>query len=416
MTASFQFNPFTQKLDKVNGVAGPQGQPGEGVPTEGTTGQILAKASNADYDTEWVNQLTADDNTTEINESNTVSVINLPESTPIGPIEQLSFNTSHAHQEERVAGTLCWDPNDQTLNLTHPGDVTQQIGQELYGYVRNNTGSTIPNGTAVRFAGAEMNGTSRLEVAPFLANGTFPSLYGFGITTQSIDDGEDGRVAVWGKVRNINTTGGAENWQTGDILYVSPTVAGELTNIKPTAPNNVIPMAAVLNVDSTAGELFVRPTVEQQQSYGRFERTTDQTIASANTAYVVNFDTTEISNGVERVVGNTSRLQVNQSGLYQIDVSAQIDIGGGFFNSGTMYMWIRKNGVDVADSARRQGINSTSPANTLSFTFTISLDENDYVEIAYAGDDTELLFDASAATSFAPSTAAVKVGITQVQL
>ena len=32
---------------------GQQGIPGEGVPDGGTTGQILAKASNADYDTEW---------------------------------------------------------------------------------------------------------------------------------------------------------------------------------------------------------------------------------------------------------------------------------------------------------------------------------------------------------------------------
>lgn len=30
------------------------GEPGEGVPTGGTTGQVLSKASNTDYDTEWV--------------------------------------------------------------------------------------------------------------------------------------------------------------------------------------------------------------------------------------------------------------------------------------------------------------------------------------------------------------------------
>jgi hypothetical protein len=31
----------------------PVGQAGEGVPTGGTTGQILAKASNTNFDTEW---------------------------------------------------------------------------------------------------------------------------------------------------------------------------------------------------------------------------------------------------------------------------------------------------------------------------------------------------------------------------
>ena len=38
------------------GPAGPQGDPGPagvGVPAGGTTGQVLAKASGTDYDTEW---------------------------------------------------------------------------------------------------------------------------------------------------------------------------------------------------------------------------------------------------------------------------------------------------------------------------------------------------------------------------
>lgn len=37
------------------GPAGADGSDGEGVPTGGTTGQVLAKASGTDYDTEWVN-------------------------------------------------------------------------------------------------------------------------------------------------------------------------------------------------------------------------------------------------------------------------------------------------------------------------------------------------------------------------
>lgn len=40
----------------ATGPQGPQGDPGVGVPVGGTTGQVLAKNSNADYDTEWVDQ------------------------------------------------------------------------------------------------------------------------------------------------------------------------------------------------------------------------------------------------------------------------------------------------------------------------------------------------------------------------
>ena len=40
----------------INGVDGYNGTSGVGVPAGGSTGQVLAKASGTDYDTEWVNQ------------------------------------------------------------------------------------------------------------------------------------------------------------------------------------------------------------------------------------------------------------------------------------------------------------------------------------------------------------------------
>jgi len=42
--------------DGQTGPQGPKGEPGVGIPTGGTAGQVLAKASGTDYDTKWVNQ------------------------------------------------------------------------------------------------------------------------------------------------------------------------------------------------------------------------------------------------------------------------------------------------------------------------------------------------------------------------
>lgn len=39
----------------VDGATGPQGEPGVGVPSGGETGQVLAKLSDTDYDTTWIN-------------------------------------------------------------------------------------------------------------------------------------------------------------------------------------------------------------------------------------------------------------------------------------------------------------------------------------------------------------------------
>ena len=46
--------------DGANGADGADGADGVGVNTGGTTGQVLAKASNTDYDTEWVTQAEQD--------------------------------------------------------------------------------------------------------------------------------------------------------------------------------------------------------------------------------------------------------------------------------------------------------------------------------------------------------------------
>jgi hypothetical protein len=329
----------------------------------------------------------------------------------IGPIDRIKFDLNHAHDEIRTPGTLCWSPEDLTLNLEHPGGVTQQIGQEMYGYVRNGTANTIPNGTAVQFSGAEQNGTARLLVAPMLANGAFPSLYGLGITTQDIEPGEDGMVTVWGKVREIDTTGGAEDWQVGDVLYVSPIYVGELTKVKPTAPNNVIPMAAVLKVDSTEGELFVRPTISQQESYGRFARTTTQTANTINTGYPIVFDDTEITNGV--TIGSpASQIVVNQSGFYQFDVSLEVEATS---NKGVVYVWFRKNGNDIALSSRSNTI-TNGDVFAVSSTLQVSLAANDWVEVVWAKSAAGIQLKANATPVVGPSVASALLSVGQIQL
>lgn len=131
--------------------------------------------------------------------NNVISVTNLPQDTLIGPIDSLRFDVNHDHTEDRVEGTLCWDPDDRTVNIVHPGGVVQQVGQETFVKIRNETGSLIEDGTVVRFDGASLNGgAARLEAAPFLADGSFPSLYILGVTTQDIENEDDGFVTVWG--------------------------------------------------------------------------------------------------------------------------------------------------------------------------------------------------------------------------
>ena len=286
-------------------------------------------------------------------------------------------------------------------------DSIGQASRETFTLVQNSTGATLPKGTVVGFAG--VGAANVLSVSKYLADGSTPSLYILGVLDETIpDSGATGLCSVWGNVSGIDTSA----FNVGDILYASPTVAGAFTNVKPTAPDNVIPMAAVLVVSATDGVIFVRPTIEQQKYYGEFTKTTDQTPASTNTAYALTFDNTEIAEGVS--IGlPASRIVVVQSGLYQFDVTVQI--GSSSSSAKTVWLWFRKNGTDIANTARLVTININNGYVPMALAEFFSLAANDYIEIMFAADATAITVDNVAATAFAPAAPAVVLAVSQIQ-
>jgi hypothetical protein len=286
-------------------------------------------------------------------------------------------------------------------------DSIGQASRETFTLVQNSTGATLPKGTVVGFAG--VGAANVLSVSAYLADGTTPSLYVLGVLDETIpDSGATGLCSVWGNVSGIDTSA----FNVGDILYASPTVAGAFTNVKPTAPDNVIPVAAVLVVSATDGVIFVRPTIEQQKYYGEFTKTTDQTPASTNTAYALTFDNTEIAEGVS--IGlPASRIVMVQSGLYQFDVTVQISSSNS--NAKTVWLWFRKNGTDIANTARLVTININNGYVPMALAEFFSLAANDYIEIMFATNDTAITVDNVAATAFAPAAPAVVLAVSQIQ-
>lgn len=158
-----------------------------------------------------------------------------------------------------AVGRLRWDNADKTQTLSLGmigGSVVQQIGEELY--YRIKASSAINNGQVVMFTGS-VGASGGLLGAP--ATGLLPdqSNYVMGVATENIALNGWGYVTYFGEVRGVNTTGGAEAWADGDILYYNPLVAGGLTKNKPAAPNPIVIVAAVVHA-ARNGTLFVRPT------------------------------------------------------------------------------------------------------------------------------------------------------------
>ena len=314
-------------------------------------------------------------------------------------------NPPHSEQTRRME----WNPADDTLNIHHTDGVTQQVGQEVYGRITNNTGFLIPNGSALG-----INPATNSYVL-FIADGTLSPITIVGVTTQDIPDGSPGRITVWGQVRDIDTTGTpfGEVWTAGDILYVSPTVAGGFTIVKPTAPNLSMPIGQVLFVNASTGRIAVRPTIEQQLFYGSFIKTTDQTPAAINTAYAITWDSATIANGVSIDGGTPSRIVVANAGLYKFSASFQLTSSSASVKN--VWLWFRKNGVDVPSSAMITSLDSATAIRTPSRSLFFSMAAGDYIELMFASDSTAMTVDNIASTAFAPAAPAAILTVNQEQ-
>lgn len=148
-------------------------------------------------------------------------------------------------------GRMTWNDGEGTLNLgLKGGNVNLQIGQEEIALCYNGTGSTLVDGQVVRIVGAQ---GQRPEIALATAANEAGSSKTFGLVTETILDGQEGYVATFGIVNNINTSAFSE----GDALWLSAS-AGKFTNVMPTQPYHGVFIGYCLKSAPSSGRVFVK--------------------------------------------------------------------------------------------------------------------------------------------------------------
>jgi hypothetical protein len=142
--------------------------------------------------------------------------------------------------------------------------------------------------------------------------------------------------------------------------------------------------AQLANLFADVQGLALSPPVTPQLKrarYGSFYDTTTQTATTINTAKAITFNTTDLSNGV--YIGSpTSRIYVDTPGIYNYDMSFQLDKTSG--GVGNFYIWFRLNGVDVANSASYIQIQGNNHEIFSSLNYFFDLNVGDYVEIMFS--------------------------------
>ena len=215
----------------IEGLQGPQGSAGVGVPAGGSAFALLEKASATNYDTRW---------------------------TTFPTVSAMAFSTSGTVEVD-APGEVAWNTDEGTLDmgLNGSGGIIH-LGQETLYRVTNNSGTAIAKGKLVMAVGTVGNsGKILVDLAAPTRGGTaIPSRNLMGLTAEAIPNGSDGYVVHFGKVRQINTS----QWSEGDVLFADPATPGGLTNVMPAAPAWKTTVAIVITDSASVGELFVRPT------------------------------------------------------------------------------------------------------------------------------------------------------------
>ena len=174
---------------------------------------------------------------------------------------QLTLDTSPTGTA--AVGTTRWNDNIGSSETTlKGGSVILKNGVDLVARVVNkvtpNTTLTKANYPVVRVSGAQ---GQRLAIAYAQANNDNNSADTLGLVIETIATNQEGFIMTVGQLEGVNTTGSlqGETWVDGDVLYLSPTTPGRVTNIKPTGlTGHIVVIGYVEYAHANNGKIYVK--------------------------------------------------------------------------------------------------------------------------------------------------------------
>jgi hypothetical protein len=149
------------------------------------------------------------------------------------------------------AGQIAYDGTTGSLTyLMNSSNVPSHIGQTLHAFVHNAEGSPLTKGQVVYLYQASGNKAS-VKLARNLTDST--SAKTLGICAEDIATNQNGLVITQGQINGLDTSMFAD----GDTLYLDNTY-GNLTNVKPYAPEHLVYVGICEKASNGNGEIYVK--------------------------------------------------------------------------------------------------------------------------------------------------------------
>lgn len=193
----------------------------------------------------------------------------------------------------------------------------------------------------------------------------------------------------------FNTTTLSSNWDftvgTGETTKESIFRINPTTGLHFEANNNPVNIdwnelsylnGARSNIQAQLDNLD--PDLSSNQGYwGNFWNPNTLTNPSANNINIVSFPNSDTDNyGFS--ISNSNRIVAGQAGIYMFIATIQINKSQGSTQE-DVFFWIRKNGVDIADSAFKDSIKSEP--KLICANWQVKLQATEYIQIAWSSPD-----------------------------
>jgi hypothetical protein len=163
---------------------------------------------------------------------------------------------------------------------------------------------------------------------------------------------------------------------------------------------------AINNVTGHLGGRFL------DQSNGLFFSVADQTAATVNTGYPIQFENTYLNHGVAINGGSGTQITVEYSGIYNFQFTGSVYSNSA--SSKSIYLWIKRSGTDVGYSTKQYIVAGSGDITPISWSFNIDMTTGQYIEMMWATSDTTAILDAVAATTPHPGIPSAVVAVTLV--
>lgn len=161
------------------------------------------------------------------------------------------------------------------------------------------------------------------------------------------------------------------------------------------------------------GEFGLPQDIQGVFSYGSWYSTQDQTVTSTATEKIMTVNNTDYSQGIS--VKNNSRFTVDYDATYNLQFSAQLQhrTGSGGGSGDNIWIWLKKNGSSVPNSATKIAIPS-GKYQVAAWNFFVKLKKNDYVQLAWSVETTDIAIEANTTDAPAPAVPSLIVTMNQI--